>query len=440
MPEERRQLGLGAAIAIVTGESIGLGVFLTSASMAKSLGSPLLLGLVWCAMGAMALCGALCYSELAVRFPRSGGEYIYLRRGFGPHVAFLYGWMSSVVMYPGVAAALAVGVTVYLGALLPAEKRLIAWIPALLLVGFGVLNILGTRWSGRLMALLNYMKFGILAVLVGASFFSSHAHVSNLHPFVARATGSEALFPAIAGAVVGAFFTMGGWWEAGKIGGEIREPEKNLPRAFMGGVVLMIVSYVVINFAFLMVLPISAMHSGMDFVTQFSAAVFGSVGVNVLSACVLVSVGGGLAALMMAAPRVSYAMAQSGEFLPALGRLHRRFGTPANAILLQTVLSLTVLLLGTFDRILACIIFSVVVFQALTAAALFRLPRSAGMWWFPSAPLIFIACSAAIAFLILMHDPAPALIGVAVVLCGLPLRYFIVRRTEQSPAMATERN
>src|ERR1700678_4731553 len=116
---ERRQLGLPAAIAVVTGESIALGIFLTPAAMAKSLGSPLLLGLVWLGIAFLALCGALCYSELAIRFPESGGEYVYLRAGYGEQVAFLYGWTSSIVMYPGVAAALAVGSAPYLAQVLP---------------------------------------------------------------------------------------------------------------------------------------------------------------------------------------------------------------------------------------------------------------------------------------------------------------------------------
>lgn len=123
----RRELGLVSAIAVVTGESIALGIFLTPAAMAKSLGSPLLLAIVWFGMALMAMCGALCYSELAIRFPESGGEYVYLRAGYGNQAAFLYGWTSSMVMYPGVAAALAVGAGPYVGQLLPLGARGLAW-------------------------------------------------------------------------------------------------------------------------------------------------------------------------------------------------------------------------------------------------------------------------------------------------------------------------
>src|SRR5664280_738790 len=142
--EQQRQLGLGAAIAVVTGESIALGIFLTPAAMARSLGSPLLLGLVWLAMALMAMCGALCYAELAIRFPESGGEYVYLRAGYGDRIAFLYGWMSAIVMYPGVAAALAVGATAYVVQILPLNARTIAIVPASILCTFGAVNLAGT--------------------------------------------------------------------------------------------------------------------------------------------------------------------------------------------------------------------------------------------------------------------------------------------------------
>ena len=158
----QRQLGLAAAIAVVTGESIALGIFLTPAAMAKSLGSPLLLALVWLGMAVMAMCGALCYSELAIRFPESGGEYVYLRAGYGEQIAFLYGWMSSIVMYPGVAAALAVGSAPYLAQVLPIGPGILRALPALMLCLFGAINLLGTRLSGTVMSLANFLKLAVL--------------------------------------------------------------------------------------------------------------------------------------------------------------------------------------------------------------------------------------------------------------------------------------
>jgi APA family basic amino acid/polyamine antiporter len=423
--QERRQLGLPAAIAVVTGESIALGIFLTPAAMAKSLGSPLLLGLVWLGIALMAMCGALCYSELAIRFPESGGEYVYLRAGYGEQVAFLYGWTSSIVMYPGVVAALAVGVAPYVAQLSPGARGL-ASVPALLICIFGSINLIGTRFSAAVMSFVNGFKLIILFALVVWAVASGHAHVANLLPFTQRRPGSDSLFPAIAGGVMSAFFSFGGWWEASKIAGEIRNPKRTLPIAFVGGVTLVTAIYLLISFAFLAVLPIDQLTSNTAFVAQFGRVLFGAAGARVLSGCVLVCVCGGIAAITMAAPRVCYAMAQSGAFFSVFGKLHPRFGTPANAILLQTGLALGVLFLGAFDRVLSYIIFSAVLFLALAASTLFRLSEPVRGWWFPVAPISFIGLSALLAFLILMHDPLPALVGVAIVLCGIPFRRFLL--------------
>jgi APA family basic amino acid/polyamine antiporter len=435
---EHRKLGLVAVIALVTGESIALGIFLTPAAMAKSLGSPLLLGLVWLGMALMAMSGALCYSELAIRFPQSGGEFVYLRAGYGEQTAFLYGWMSSLVMYPGVAAALAVGSVAYVAQVLPLGSRALAVVPAFLLCAFAIVNILGTRLSGAVMSFVNILKLGVLFSLVGWAIVSGHAHVSNLLPLSERRPGSDALFPAIAGGAVSAFFSFGGWWEAGKIAGEIRDPKRNLPLAYVGGVSLVTAVYLLVSAAFLSVLPIDKLTSNTAFVAQFGEALFGATGARVLSICVLICVCGGMAALSMAAPRVFYAMAQAGSFFPAFGKLSPRFGTPANAILLQTGLALAVLLLGAFDRVLAYIIFSAVLFLALTASTLFRTSEPVRGWWFPLAPIIFIACCLVIAGLILMHDPLPAFVGVIIVLCGIPARKFLT--TRQSAHLVHERS
>jgi APA family basic amino acid/polyamine antiporter len=433
--QQRRQLGLPAAVAVVTGEAIALGIFLTPAAMAKSLGSPLLLGLVWLGIALMAMCGALSYSELAIRFPQSGGEYVYLRAGYGENVAFLYGWASTMVMYPGLVAALAVGATPYVARLLPAPKGL-ATVPALLICLFGAINLIGTRLGAAVMSLVNGFKLVILFALVGWAVASGHAHMANLLPFTVRRPGSDALFPAIAGGVMSAFFSFGGWWEAGKIAGEIRNPKRTLPLAFVGGVTVVTVIYLLISATFLAVLPIDQISSNTAFVAQFGGVLFGAAGARVLSACVLVCVCGGIAAISMAAPRVCLAMAQSGAFFSLFGKLHPRFGTPANAILLQTGLALAVLFFGAFDRMLSYIIFSAILFLALAASALFRLGEPVRRWWFPAAPIGFIALSVVIALLILMHDPLPALAGVAIVFCGVPVRRFILANQPAVPLVS----
>jgi len=433
---QRRQLGLVAATAIVTGESISLGIFLTPASMSHTLASPLLVALVWLAMALMTLSGALCYAELAVRYPVSGGEYVYLEAGYGKQTAFLYGWMSSIIMYPGVAAALAVGMMTYFVQVAPIHGLALSLAPALLLCVFCIVNLIGTRLSGGLMSTLNMVKLALLFGLVTWAAISGRAHVANLFPLAQRQVNSMPLLPAIAGATVGAFFSFGGWWELGKLAGEIRDPRRTLPLALLGGVSIVTVVYLLISGMFLAVVPIGRVTTDTGFIAQFGAALFGSAGGRILSACVVLCVLGGISALTMAAPRVCFAMARRGAFFAPFGREHPRFGTPANAILLQTGLSLGVLSLGAFDRVLSYIIFSAILFLALTVSTMFRAKVPVRAWWYPWAPVLFIAFCVLIDLLILMHDPLPALTGVAIILLGIPLRRFVAGNI--TPTFATE--
>lgn len=439
--ENSRQMGVWAATAVVTGEAISLGIFLTPASMARSLGSPLLLMAVWCGMAVMTLAGALCFTELAVRNPQDGGEYIYLRRSFGRPVAFLYGWMAAMVMYPGVAAALCVGVVPYLQTLFPIQPVLVPLLPAFILLGLGVLNYCGTRLSSGVMSTLNWLKVPVLVGLAGWALFSGHAALSNLLPLAERRAGSDPLAGAIAGATVSAFFCFGGWWEAGKIAGQVRNPSRTLPIAFTGGVLLVTALYLLVSISFAAVVPMNKVAGNTAFVAQFGEALFGGAGARILSACVVLSVLGGLMVLSMAVPRVTYALArgesESGP-LAVFARLHPRFGTPANAVLLQTGMALLVLGLGAFDRILAFIVFSAVVFLALSAATLFRSITPVVRWWYPAAPIVFVAGSGALALMLLLHSLVPSLLGAGIVLAGLPIRMLLVRTRNAEPAVPAD--
>ena len=443
-PQTSRQMGVWAATAVVTGEAISLGIFLTPAAMARSLGSPALLASVWCGMALITLAGALCFTELAIRNPHDGGEYVYLRRGFGPRVAFLYGWMAAIVMYPGVAAALCVGTVPYIQALFPVPVAIAKALPALILLSLGALNYFGTRLSSGVMTALNWLKVPVLAALVGWAFLSGHATIANIGSLSTRRPGSDPLIDAIAGATISAFFCFGGWWEAGKIAGEVRNPSRNLAVAFSGGVLIVTAIYLLLSFAFVAVVPMQQIQSNTAFVALFGQALFGAAGGRVLSLCVVLCVLGGLMVLSMAVPRVTYALAR-GEAGPtttgplaALARLHPRFGSPANAVLLQTGMALLVLMLGAFDRILAFIIFSAVVFLALTVATLFRTITPVRRWWYPLAPIVFITGSGVLAVMLLMHNPVSALLGAGVVLCGLPVRWLLTRRNEIPRLVATE--
>ena len=434
----KRELGLGAAIAVVCGESIALGIFLTPAEMAKSLGSPFLLFGVWCAMALMACAGALCYAQLAITIPEAGGIYVYLRRFFGDKIAFLYGWMSIAVMDSGVAAALAVGASAYVATLVPATANWSRLMAAALLLIVGAVHYRGTRIGGRFMAAVNWLKLIVIALLIVWAFAGSRGTITNLVRSGSRPLGSSALMLGVAAAFVNAFFSYGGWWEVTKLAGEIRDPRRNLPRALIIGVLAVTVVYIGLSAAFLYVVPLDQVTSNEAFVAQFGHALFGHVGSIVLSLCVLISVVGGLTALTMAAPRVYFAMARKGEFFAPFGRLHPRYKSPANAILLQLCCALALLGFGAFDKIISYIIFSAVLFLAITAIAVFRLPEARGHLWYPAAPIVFIACCAVVAMMILLRNPVAALVGLGVVALGYPLRSQLKKsQAKDEPSLET---
>ena len=425
----KRELGLSTAIAMVMGESIALGIFLTPAAMAKSLGSPLLLLAVWAAMAVMALAGALCYAELAAAMPEVGGLYVYLRRFFGDVPAFLYGWMSLAVMDCGLSAALAVGAVAYINALAPSASHIPArLIAAAILLAIALVNVRGTRLSGTLLAIVNALKLGVLALLILWGVFGHAGSTSNLQPFVARHATADPLFAALAGAFISAFFSFGGWWDVSKLAGEVRDPQRTVPRAMLFGVVGVGLVYSLLSVAFLYVVPLASVNSNEAFVAQFGEALFGRIGASILAACVLVCVIGGLWALMMAAPRVYFAMAEKGEMFASIGRTWPRYGTPANAILLQLACSLLALFIGGFQQIIAYVIFMAVLFLALTASAVFRLESARERWWYPFAPILFILCSVAVAGMILMNNPRQAVLGAVVVASGYPLHLWMRHR------------
>jgi APA family basic amino acid/polyamine antiporter len=296
-----RQIGVRTATALVVGEVIAVGIFLTPANMAKSLGSPLLLLVVWLVMGAMAICGALCYGELAARYPETGGGYVYLREAYGRPLAFLYGWMALLVMDPGLTAALAVGMTSYAGYMLnlsPVGGKAVA-VSAIILLA--AVNIFGVRPGAWLLRALTILKLGLLSFLLLWGFGLQLGNWSNFTPFVAQRAHSAPLLGALAGGIVAAFFSFGGWWDVTKLAGEVREPARTLPRALIYGVVTVTLVYILTSAVFLYLVPLDSVSSGETFAAQAGEVLFGKAGAQVFSVIVIVAIVGSLAALIMSA-------------------------------------------------------------------------------------------------------------------------------------------
>jgi APA family basic amino acid/polyamine antiporter len=432
----KRQIGLVTAAAVVVGEVVGVGIFLTPAAMAKSLGSPLLVLAVWLLSGLMALAGALCYGELAARFPAAGGGYVYLREAYGAPPAFLYGWMVFLVLDPGLTAALAVGAASYVGY---AAGLGPGWVKALAVaavLALAAVNAGGVRLGGWVVRWLTVVKLALLLFILAWGFGLSLGDWSHFAPFAGRRAGSPPLGEALAGGLVSAFFSFGGWWDLSKLGGEVRDPRRTLPLALAVGVLVVTAVYVLTSAAFVYLVAPERVTSGEAFAAQAGEALFGPAGALFFTCVVVVAVLGSLAAYTMSAPRVYFAMARDRLFLRAAARLHPRTGAPVRAIAMQALLASVLVLLGTFDQIVSYFLFVVVLFITLTVAGLFVLRRKGPSSeyvtpLYPLTPLVYIVLSAGLLFMLAAGSPRQALAGLGVVALGLPVYYLVFRRRRE---------
>jgi APA family basic amino acid/polyamine antiporter len=422
-----RRLGLAAATALVVGQVIGAGIFLTPARMAKSLGSPFWLLVVWLIMGANALGGALCFGALAGRYPEAGGIYVYLREVYGRRVAFLYGWLSLLVTDPGLTAMLAVGLASYCGRLAPLPPwgfKAVA-IAAILLLA--MVNILGVGLGARVLGGLAALKLGLLGFFVAWGFSLGRGDWSNLIPFWSQRPGSAPLAEGLAVALIGAFIAYAGWWDTSKLAGELRDPRRTLPRALVLGLSVVGVVYVAVSAAFLYLVPSAEIASDEAFAAQAGAALFGRSGEVAFASLVVICVAGTLAAVLMASPRVYYAMARDGLFFRRFAAVDPRRGTPARAIGIQAMLATLVVLSGNFQEILSYFMVPTLVFLVPAVAAVFVLRRRSPaesplvVPGYPVSPLLFLVPVLLVIMLRIVSDPLHSLVGLGVVAVGIPV-------------------
>jgi basic amino acid/polyamine antiporter, APA family len=419
-----RELTVRSAVALVVGQVIAVGIFLTPGTIIRTLASPMWVLIVWALIGGMALCGALCYGALAARYPDAGGGYVYLREAFGPRVAFLYGWKCFLVMDPGITAALAWGVASYVGFIVPLGPVALRVVAVSAIIALAAVHIVGVRPGTRVLATLAVLKLVLIGGLVCVAFASASGSWQHFEPFASRRFGAPPFGAALAGALVAAFFSFGGWWEVTKIAGEVRDPMRTMPRALRLGLAIVTLVYVITTLAFMYVIPIEEVGAGEAFVAQVGAVLLGPSGGTVIAGIVVACVLGSLAAMLMLAPRVYFAMARDGLFPAAAAAVHPRFGTPARAIGSQALLASVLVLVGTFDSIVAYFIFVTVTFIGLTVAAVFVLHRRDPTWRAPGHPwpaLIFLGMVGGLLVLLALNNPVQAALGVAVVALGVPV-------------------
>lgn len=437
----QRRFGIWAAMAMIIAEVMGVGLFLTPAGMARTVGTTGWVLGVWALVGLLSVAGALCFAELGSRFSEAGGSYVFLREAFGERCAFVYGWMALLVMDPGLAAALGVGLARYLLVVLDGPSSLVPAVAMGAIVVLAAVSMLGIQASARLLRWTALAKIAAVAILVVAVLARGDGGSEGAGP-VAAASGLPPL-DILAGSLMGAFFAIGGWWDLGKMSEEIVEPQRTLPVALVGGIIVVTVIYAQLSVAFIQVLQGRALPTDEAFVAALGTALFGSGSATILATIVVVAVAGSLAAVLLGAPRVYLAMARSGVFPASLVRFHPTRQSAPRATLIQVALACLLVMLGTFDQILGYFVPVVVFFLGLSAAAILFLPRpqrDAAVFrspWHPLPIAMFLVLVVVMIVLFALGRPTQTLIGAAVVALGIPVSWFVVRRPRRPPAGST---
>ncbi len=309
------------------------------------------------------------------------------------------------------------------------------------------INIRGVNYGSVVIRGLAGLKLGVLGFLVFWGLGLGCGDWTHFVPLVERRPGSEPLVNALIGGMISAFFSLGGWWDVSKLAGEVRDPGRNLPRALLLGVALVIMVYILISLVFVYLVPVERIDSGDTFAALAGEALFGRAGGVVLSLIVIIAVLGSLAALLMAMPRVYFAMARDGLFFPAAATLHTHYQTPARAIVIQASLASLLAVLGTFDEILAYFMVPTVLFVWLTVMAVFVLGQPArnrgeplSVPWYPISPLLFLVPTTVLLALLAVSNPGHAGIGLGVVLLGVPVYHFVFTKLARLAAPANDLN
>jgi APA family basic amino acid/polyamine antiporter len=432
----QRRFSVWAGLAMIIAEVMGAGIFLTPAAMSRTLGDPGWVIGVWAVMGLFSVAGALCYAELGSRFPEAGGGYVFLREAFGERCAFVYGWMALLVMDPGLTAALGVGLAQYLLALLGGPASLVPVVAIASIIASAAVTALGVESSARALRWTAVAKLATVAVLVVAAVLVRGAGAGEAGAG-ARADELPA-FPVLGGALMGAFFAFGGWWDLGKMSEEIVDPRRTLPVALVGGITVVAMVYAGLSVAFMHALQGGVPPTDEAVVSAFGTALFGASAGPLLAAAVVVAVAGSLAAVLLGAPRVYLAMARSGVFPQSLVQFHPSRQSAARATVVQVALACLLVLLGTFDQILGYFIPAAVFFLGLAAAAILVLPRPRDedpvfrVPWHPLPIVVFLVLVSGMLVLFSVGSPMHTAVGAAVIALGIPASWVVVRRPRRA--------
>src|SRR3954447_23179686 len=428
----------------VVGGIIGGGIFRTPAAVAERAGSVGLTLAVWITGGMVALAGAFCFGELGARRPRAGGGYVYLRDGYGPLPAFLYAWTLLLVIATGAIAAVAVTFANYAAALLGWNDEARVPLAVAAIITLSAVNYVGVRPGALTQNVLTVLKLVALVLLITAGLTAAGATgAAGLEPLRPRNTTLM-----LGAALVPVLFAFGGWQQTNFIAEELRAPERNLPRALIAGVSIVVAVYLLANLAYLKTLGIAGLAQSSAPAADAMAARFGSIGGTIIAAGITISSFGFLNLVILVSPRVYRAMASDGLFFPSLARLHPKYRTPAAAIVFQGAWAILLTLTGRYGDLLDYVVFGDWIFFGSTAATLFVFRARARrglepkeirfrMPGYPAAPLVFILAAAYVVAGSIASNPANAVKGTLLILLGIPVFRFWEARLRRNTGKIT---
>ncbi len=460
-PALRRVLGLWPAVSIVIGTAIGSGIFLVPSDMIKAVGSPAMVFAVWVFGGVLTLFGALTYAELSAALPDAGGEYVYLNAAYGPFFGFVYGWTQTWVAKSASIATLATGFYTYLADFFPGlraaaytvhypvgpgggplEIRFGQLFAIGLILFLAGINYFGVRLGGGVQVAVTGLKLALIAGLTVAGLWYGYGHsgADHLHSTMNADPGGVAGFFA---ALVAALWAYDGWNNAGMLGSEIENPQRNLPRALIGGTLAMIAIYLLANLAYFSVLSGAEVGASERVAADMMRRILrgiggGGPGGAAVSMAAMISIFAALNGSILSGSRVPYAMARDGYFFRVLGRVHPRFRTPSVSILLLGLWSSVLLLSGHYKQLYTLVIFPSWILYAMTGAAVIVLRRKRPdlerpykVPGYPFVPVLFVLVAMGLLYSTLLTSPRESGIGFGIIVAGLPFYFHWKRRLAQ---------
>ena len=436
----QRQLGLFTVTSIVVANMIGVGIFTTSGLLMGDLKDPWIMLLLWLIGGCLAFFGALCYGELGAAMPLAGGEYAFLSRLFNPMLGFLSGWVSFMVGFSAPIAASAIGFSEYvLNAypLLPEFSGLstpvfIKLLACSVILMFSWIHSRGLSMGTGIQNVLTILKVLLVLGLIIAGFAFGAGDFSHFE-FGATPTSERVSLKTYGLALMWIMFAYSGWNAATYIGSEIRDPQKNLPASLFLGTALVVLLYILLNALFIYAVPAAEMAGVIAIGGLAVEYLFGEVTNILISVLIAFALFSSLSAFIIIGPRVYYAMAKDGLFFSFVGRMHKKYEVPSNAIWIQALIAIILVLSGTFDQILTYMGFALGIFPILAVYGVFRLRKKVvdakKFPGFPWVQLVFMTASIFILVLAFMERPLESSIAIGTVLIGVPF-YFLFKRKD----------